>query len=211
MDKRDWEKQWRFLNWIMLLFKPLEFLIRNSIRRGILRLLDERHLKNPKILELGAGTGKESAWMVRKFGGNTTLVDNCDDIIEKSKKYFSKKQIDVSFLNEDIKELNIREKYDLALSVGLIEHFYGSELALIFNKHIDSIKKNGYVIVFTPRASPLYYAYRKLLTMFGLWMWDEKPFSVRDFATLGKTTNSSLLKTTNVILGMWIGALYRKG
>ena len=210
MNEQDWKKQWKFLKWIMIVFKPLEFLVRSSTRRGIMRLLNKEHLENPKILELGAGTGKESAWLVKKFGGSTTLVDNCDTILQYSKKYFSKKQINVSFVNKDIMKLNVREKYDLVLSVGLIEHFYGSDLTLIFDKHIESIKKGGYAITFTPRACPLYYSYRGILTILGLWMWDEKPFTKEDFINLSRPNKSKLISTTNVIFGTWIGALYKK-
>ena len=210
MNKQDWEKQWKILDWMMFIFKPLELLIRNSIHRGMIRLLNDKHLTNPNILELGAGTGKESAWLASKLNGSTTLVDNCDFVIEKSKKYFSKKAVNVQFINKDIRKLDIKEEYDLALSVGLIEHFYGSDLKLIFNKHINAVKKSGYVIVFTPRASSLYFTYKKILTMLRLWMWDEKPFSKEDFINLAKPGNSELTGITNVIFGLWSGALFKK-
>ncbi len=67
MDKRDWEKCWRFTDIVVLLFKPFEILVRRSIRKGMIRLLSNLDMNNPDVLELGAGTGYDSAWLLKKF------------------------------------------------------------------------------------------------------------------------------------------------
>ena len=210
MHKEDWEKCWRFTNIIILLFKPFEILVRRSIRKGMERLLINLHINNPNILELGAGTGHDSAWLLKKFGGKATLIDNCDYIVSKSNKYFSRKKLNVTYLKSNIEDVKFKNRYDLVFSIGLIEHYYNKELYKIFKKHMEASKKNGYVMVFVPNRTSIYKFYRKLLTSLRLWMWDEKPFTIKDLKNLEKSTNSALLRTTQVICGMWIGTLYKK-
>lgn len=210
MDEKDWEKCWKFTNLIILIFKPFEILVRYSIRKGIERLFTNFDIKNPSILELGAGTGSDSEWLIKKFGGKATLVDNCDHIISKSKRYFNRKKLDITCLKLKVEDIRFKNKYDLVFSVGLVEHFYNKDLYKIFRKHVDAAKKGGYIIIFVPNNSLIYRSYRRLLTLLRLWMWDEISFNIKDIENLAGDSNSKLLRTTEVICGMWLGAIYKK-
>lgn len=210
MDAKDWEKSWRFSNMVTSAFVPIEILARLAVRNGMQRLLNNLHVQKPSILELGAGTGLDSEWLVRKFGGKALLVDNCDYIIRKSKKYFRGKKLGIAFLKSNVEDIKFKKGYDLVYSVGLLEHFYDKDLHQIFRRHMDASKKTGYVMVFVPNDKWVYNFYRRILTILGSWVWDEKPFNLQRLKKLGKVSNSNLLKTTEIFFGMWIGALYKK-
>lgn len=210
MDNKQWEKCWRFTDLVVSLFKPFEIVVRYSIRKGMKRLLINFDIESPNILELGAGTGKDSEWLIRKFGGRVTLVDNCDYAISKSRRYLRRKKFNAAYLKSHIEDIKFKNRYDLVFSVGLVEHFYNKELYNIFKKHIDASKKGGYAMIFVPNNALIYRFYRRLLTSLKLWIWDEKSFNISDLKNLGKLTNSNLLRTTEVLYGMWVGALYQK-
>lgn len=210
MDKKDWEKSWKFVDILLILFKPFELLIRCLIRNGLKRLMNNTNLRNPNILELGAGTGKDSEWLIKRYGGKATLIDNCRYVISKANKRFHKKKVRINYIKSNIEDINYKNQFDLVFSIGLVEHFYNQDLINIFKKHTNASKKSGYVIIFVPHKTNIYRFFRRFLTYFNLWMWDEKPFTKQELNRLGKINNAKLITTTELLCGMWIGAKYTK-
>ncbi len=107
--------------------------------------------ENLNAIELGCGVGKVSL-IFSLLEAKITLVD-CSD-----KQLFAAKYIHEHFrLNPRIIKGNIlnvseelRGQYDVAMSFGNAEHFWGDERLAVFNSHVEVLRKGGLVITCVP-------------------------------------------------------------
>ena len=116
-------------------------------------LLKGIEIKSPTVLELGAATGFLTRWIIGKYGGRGTLVDKSKASYEK---YISLKDSlakYITYLNEDIFEMELHEKFDLVCSFGLVEHFV--EKQAVISVHKEYVAANGFVLILVPLDSPL--------------------------------------------------------
>ncbi len=172
-----------------------------------------KHIKpdNQKILELGAGSGVNSITISDFMNSNDiTLVDFNEKAIQVSKKLLADSGKNIKYLNKDIFNVNLNDKFDIVHSEGLIEHFYGSERLAIFKKHIDFCKKGGFIIIFVPYKSIKYDFFRWLVTKLGKWIWDEEPLSKEELHVMSKQLNQDILCEYSPLLSYQTGILIRK-
>ncbi len=75
----------------------------------------------------------------------------------------------------------IRKKYDLCFSVGLIEHFEPEGTKEIIKKHFDLVTEGGLVLISFPTPTLQYRMTRKLMEKAGVWAFpDERPLKMRE-------------------------------
>lgn len=202
--KTDWTDFWR-KNYGGLLWETWKW----RIARGYKGLLKATDLTNPKILELGSGSGINSLAMAKILNAKgITLVDFNEKALKTSRKVFKNAGFDVRYLNEDVVKLNLKEKFDLVHSEGLVEHFYGRNRKLAFKKHSDMSK--GFVIIFVPFRSAQYDIFRWFWARLGKWIWDEKIFSKEELYELSKSLNLEIIKSYNSPLIHETGILMKK-
>jgi 2-polyprenyl-3-methyl-5-hydroxy-6-metoxy-1,4-benzoquinol methylase len=184
----DWEKYFspdhqdgivHHMDPVQLLTKVREHLKENNFQLAFVlsilmrELLKGVDIKNPRILELGAATGFLSRWFLSQYGGSAVLVDKS----KASFKAYSDMKDDlkrfITYLNTDLFELELTERFDLVCSFGLIEHFIDKRPVLAAHKKF--VKPGGVIIILVPLDSPLSRAflevhpelnlgYRELLT-----------------------------------------------
>lgn len=118
------------------------------------------------ILELGAGSGYTTSWVLDFYGGNGVLVDNN----ETSYQYFLKQKQsffpNIEYLKEDIFKLQLEPTFDIVCSFGLIEHFENKKE--IINAHKKYLKQDGYLILIVPTdtiLSRIYWDYNTELDL----------------------------------------------
>lgn len=118
------------------------------------------------ILELGAGSGYTTSWLLNFYGGNGVLVDNN----ETSYQYFLKQKQSVfpniEYLKEDIFKLQLESTFDIVCSFGLIEHFENKKE--IIYAHKKYLKQDGYLILLVPTdtiLSRIYWDYNTELDL----------------------------------------------
>ncbi|MFC2146221.1 class I SAM-dependent methyltransferase [Acidobacteriota bacterium] len=153
--------------------KENSFQLTFTLTRLMRELLKGIDIKNPKILELGAATGFLSRWFLSQYGGSTLLVDKS----KASFKAYSDMKDDIkrfiTYLNTDLFELELEERFDLVCSFGLIEHFIDKRPVLAAHKKF--VTADGMIVILVPLDSPLSRAflevhpelnlgYRELLT-----------------------------------------------
>lgn len=137
------------------------------------RLLKGYDLKNSSILELGAATGLLSRWLIQKFKGTGVLVDSSQSAFRAFKSVGGNVERSITYLIEDIFNLNLIKKFDVVCSFGLIEHF--REKRVILDIHKKFAKPGGFIIILIPFDTPstraffelnpqLNLGYRELLT-----------------------------------------------
>ncbi|MHA1237623.1 MAG: class I SAM-dependent methyltransferase [Candidatus Odinarchaeia archaeon] len=170
--EEDWEAQWNRL-WARV---PLWWMI---LLRGYRRLLKGLNLNGVKIVELGSGSGRTSLALAKELNGEVTLIDNSPSAIRLAYETFKHENVPFKIINADIFNLKLDEKFDIAHSEGLIEHFDGEKLNKIIQIHADLVKKEGFVIIFVPTPSRTYKLWRRIQEHLNMWYYgDEKPFTV---------------------------------
>jgi ubiquinone/menaquinone biosynthesis C-methylase UbiE len=104
-------------------------------------------LQGDNCLEIGCGSGKNTAWLVTQFK-HVTAVDLTEKMLEKAKlRLNTEGPISVNFVQADILEPwhFAQKQYDLVGFSLVLEHI--EHLEPIFAKTVDALKQGGYVYI----------------------------------------------------------------
>lgn len=146
----------RFFTGSLLLRKTLYFLldllllrtwhVKRALRRILLQYPDEA-----RILDAGSGFGQytwrmskmNKSWKIDSIDINNEQIDDCN-------RFFKKTGLSdrVSFSKQDLTTLNEYNRYNVILSVDVMEHI--KEDNLVFNNFFRSLKNDGVLIISTP-------------------------------------------------------------
>ena len=113
--------------------------------RQYAKLLKPINLKNPEILELGAGTGIISTRIAEQYNGTNILIDNNSAAFDMFKK-FNPKSKQIEYRQVDFLTTQIDRRFDLVMSDGLLEHF--KDKRKVIERHREFACKEGYVLIF---------------------------------------------------------------
>lgn len=104
----------------------------------------------PAIIDAGSGFGQYSYWMAKKFPHSKILsVDVKDEQVADCNNFFQQIGItNVIFEVADLTKFIQADKYDLALSVDVMEHIL--EDVLVFKNIHASLKQGGMLLISTP-------------------------------------------------------------
>lgn len=151
------------------------------------------NLKGLKILEVGAGTGRDS-WLLAKYGAQSYALDYATTKMIR-KRYYSD-TLQLICIQADGENLPFRDNYfDVVFSQGLIEHFREPEK--LIKEQIRVLKKQGYMIIDVPQKYSLYNIYKTALIYFDNWpMTWERSYSARDMEKIGKKYSLKIVKLT---------------
>jgi ubiquinone/menaquinone biosynthesis C-methylase UbiE len=180
------------------------------ITRAYKKLLKRVDLKNPKVLELGSGTGINSLTIAKGLNATEiTLVDNNKKAFEISRKVFEKSDIQVKFLCKNILNLNLSQRFDIVHSEGLIEHFNGKDRMLVFKKHRDFCRTGGFIIIFVPYKSFQYSFFKFVYRKHYKRVWEEI-FTKEELRNLCNFFDLKIVKELTSPLMPQIGILAKK-
>jgi hypothetical protein len=174
--------------------------------RGKRALFEGLDLQKPRILFLGAAEGYEAMQLSAMYPGGEIVLVDYDPYCKQTrygefpesypflgtnektggKKVFYKDDFHTEYIVDDIRNLPFSKEFDVAISVGLLEHFPDDYKPEVVEWHRKFLKPNGYIIMTTPRAqfqSKLYYeimadvmnhTYRELMTVeqMGLYLYE---------------------------------------
>jgi 2-polyprenyl-3-methyl-5-hydroxy-6-metoxy-1,4-benzoquinol methylase len=117
-----------------------------------LKALKGKELKGKiNILDAGSGFGQYSYRMSRIFPESQIKgVDVKEEQIEDCNRFFSSIHLDhqVHFEYADLTDFSDSRKYDLILSVDVMEHILEDEL--VFRNFYQAMNKNGILLISTP-------------------------------------------------------------
>jgi tRNA (cmo5U34)-methyltransferase len=100
----------------------------------------------PKILDLGAGTGLFSSFMVSKYpDAELTLIDLSSNMMDIAKARFSQYP-NVSYIVADYSNYEYSDKYDLVISSLSIHHLEDLEKKALYEKAFSLMKDGGIFI-----------------------------------------------------------------
>lgn len=148
----------------------------------ILNVLKSKLEKRIDIMECGGGNSCFSERICNQWEINRYDIV---DFNELAVKMFNDKELNVlnkTGIMADLLTGNLpNKKYDFVYSVGLIEHFTGSDVVKIIERHFEMCKPGGYVLITFPTPTIQYKLTRKLMEFCGVWkFWDEKPIIYKD-------------------------------
>jgi SAM-dependent methyltransferase len=101
-----------------------------------------------QTIELGCGEGKVSL-LFSLLGAKTTLVDNSQEQLKRAKYVATQFNIDPSIMEQDLLQLpkSLNEQFDVPMSFGTVENFFGQELQSVFDIHRSLLRKGGLTII----------------------------------------------------------------
>ena len=112
----------------------------------ILEQINNRNIKNLKILDVGCGGGIICEPLAR-LGAKVTGIDFAPNNIKAAKLHSKKNKLKINYFYKDIEKSKLDEKFDIILMFEVLEHLDN------WKKTIKSLKKNlnknGIIIIST--------------------------------------------------------------
>jgi len=102
--------------------------------------------ENPCILDIGAGTGLLSAFLMKRYPeASFTLIDISEKMLDMAKDRFGNKS-NVKYIAADYSKYDFTEKYDLVVSAVSIHHLEDEEKKELYKKSYSILKEKGVFI-----------------------------------------------------------------
>lgn len=96
------------------------------------------NMENPKILDIGAGTGLLSAFLMERYpDASFTLIDISEKMLDVAKDRF-KGNSNVKYIVADYSKYSFVEKYDMVVSALSIHHLEDEEKQKLYKKKLLS-------------------------------------------------------------------------
>ncbi len=184
--KKDWNKVWLRGG----LLTRLVSLGRNFYNLFFKNLLLKYIKPETNLIELGCGTAGLGLLLASNFD-KYHGVDISPVIIESARNDARRKGIDnMTFSVADCRNLGqeYENKFDLAWSQGLIEHF--DNPGVVVQSHIQAVKPGGTVLISVPYKYSyhvLWYKFTRPRILRRFWLWTEQRFfSHKELGELGR-------------------------
>lgn len=154
----------------------------NRVLRNLVRLTD---LQGKHVLEVGAGTGRDSFGLVER-GATVFMLDYAAASLQIIKNIAAEEKIDVSPVGGNAFSLPFPDStFDIVFHQGLLEHFREKEAMNLLLENVRVLKKGGILLVDVPQRYHVYTIMKHALIAMDKWFagW-EREFSVRELEKL---------------------------
>jgi cyclopropane fatty-acyl-phospholipid synthase-like methyltransferase len=145
--------------------------------------------KDLEVVELGSGIGKASLLMAQR-GAKVTCLDFSEAALEKAREIFAAKDLPGEFIKGDALSLapEMTDRFSVAMSWGLAEHFTGEDRFKCIKSHFDALKKGGMFFIIVPNNLCFpYRIYKFMFEIMGKWkIAAEYPFSKKELKDICK-------------------------
>ncbi|HLP17120.1 MAG TPA: class I SAM-dependent methyltransferase [Bacteroidota bacterium] len=173
-------------NWDKFWVEKQEFkeVYSNSDRvvRNLMRVMDVR---GKRILEVGAGTGRDSLPLIER-GAEIYQLDYSEPALKIMKRIADEQHLDVKILGGDTFHLPFQDgTFDVVFHQGLLEHFRVKEAEALLAENIRVIKPGGLLLVDVPQRYHIYTVIKHALIAVDKWFagW-EREFSVSELRAI---------------------------
>ena len=162
----------------------------DRIRKNLNKHLD---LNGKRILEVGAGTGRDSFYM-SKDGGNLYLLDYSMNSLKIIKDGLPAES-GIDAVGGDAFALPFADgTFDAVFHQGLLEHFRETDAFNLLKENVRVLSKNGLLIVDVPQRWHIYTVIKHALIAMDAWFagW-EREFSVRELSRILKSLDLEIV------------------
>ena len=144
-------------------------------------LLGNYRFKGKKVLEIGSGTGINTALMARQ-GAKVVFFDQSQAALDLARKTMELWGLDGEYVKGDAFDYSFKQEFDLVHSEGVVEHFLSRRRQEILEVHAGAAKRGGKVLIIVPHAGCMGYRIGKRLAQAtGTWLYGgEYPYTARE-------------------------------
>lgn len=171
--KSNWEDFWKSKTSVREVYSNADRILRN--------LLAVTDLKGKYVLEVGAGTGRDSLRLV-SFGALVFQVDYAESSLAIIRTISKEEGISVHAIQGDAFALPFGDlSFDVVFHQGLLEHFREDEAQKLLRENIRVLKSGGLLLVDVPQRYHIYTILKHILILIDRWFagW-EREFSIRE-------------------------------
>lgn len=148
----------------------------NRVLRNVLSSID---LRGKRVLEVGAGTGRDSFGMV-EHGASVFMLDYSINSLNIIKNIATEEKVEVNPVGGNAFSLPFPDaSFDLVFHQGLLEHFRQKEANNLLKENIRILKSGGLLLVDVPQRYHIYTVMKHILIALDKWFagW-EREFSI---------------------------------
>lgn len=157
-----------------------------------------------RTIELGCGRGDLSALLARK-GARVTLFDRSTSALREARRRFARLELPAAYHHGDMLGAldGHHARYDVALSLGVVEHFRGRERTHVIGAHHRVLRPGGMAIISVPHAWCLpYRVWKSYLEIRGWWPYGmEQPYTKAEMTRRARKAGFGRVETH--ALGFW--------
>ena len=154
----------------------------DRVLRNVLKVTG---LRDKRVLEVGAGTGRDSFGMV-EHGASVLMLDYSINSLKIIKNIASEEKVDVDPVGGNAFSLPFPDgSFDLVFHQGLLEHFRKKEANDLLKENVRVLKKGGFLLVDVPQRYHIYTVMKHILIALDKWFagW-EREFSIPELDKL---------------------------
>jgi ubiquinone/menaquinone biosynthesis C-methylase UbiE len=154
----------------------------DRIVRNLSAILD---LNGKSVLEIGAGTGRDSFPLAER-GATVVQLDYTEQSLRILKKLADESGLSVAIVGGDAFQLPFRDgTFDVVFHQGLLEHFRAPQAEALLRENIRVLKPGGLLLVDVPQRYHLYTVAKRILIALDKWFagW-ERSFSIGELTSL---------------------------
>ncbi len=170
----------------------------DRILRNLQRVGD---LRGKKILEIGAGTGRDSFPLIR-HGADVVQLDYAENSLRILKRLAEDLHLPATIVGGDTFQLPFPDgTFDVVFHQGLLEHFRRPQAEALLKENIRVLKQGGILLVDVPQRYHVYTLAKHVMMALNKWFagW-ERSFSVGEL----KNRMQSLGLTPVYSYGEWM-------
>lgn len=142
-----WDKYWEGV-------KSLRLDVKNDQLLNKIDFLLKKFLPfdtSKKFIEIGCAPARWGIYFKENFGYKIYGIDKSKYGYRLTLENLKKSKIKANIICEDFMKAELKQKFDVVLSAGFIEHF--EDLNLVVRKHDEILKSNGYLVLEIPNMT----------------------------------------------------------
>jgi len=186
-------------NWDLYYERPYKSasLTRKITGADLVRQIKKFGPRRPVIAELGGANSCFFDLILSSISPSQYhIVDNNQFGLDQFRRRIGNRNLkNVFTYNQDVLNLDLSTRVDLAFSVGLVEHFDVQRTKQAIAAHFKILKPGGIAVLAFPTPTFLYVLARRLAETAGMWMFpDERPLALEEVAAAAQKYGRLLYK-----------------